>query len=111
MGLRYAPAYSDNRAAANRRWVCARRQSRCLPWRLKSPNHPGWSGAAVSFCLALLMEGLPGGELRGISELLFDAQKLVVFRDAVRAAGGAGLDLPGARGHHQIGDECIFSLA
>ena len=49
--------------------------------------------------------------LRVAAQFLFDAQELVVFRDAVGAAGRSGLDLTGARGHHEIGDERVFGFA
>src|SRR5882762_10700015 len=59
----------------------------------------------------LLPEGLPAGELRPRAELLFDAQKLIVLSDAVGAAGRSSLDLTGACGHYQVGDERVFGLA
>jgi hypothetical protein len=45
------------------------------------------------------------------AELPFDAQQLIVFRDAVGPARGACLDLSRASGHSEIGDERIFRLA
>ena len=46
-----------------------------------------------------------------VSELLFDAEELVVFGDAVGAAERAGLDLACVRGHGDVGDGDILSLA
>ena len=54
---------------------------------------------------------LPARELRGVAQSLFDAQQLIVFRDAVGAAGRSGLDLARVGGHREIGNERIFGLA
>jgi hypothetical protein len=40
-----------------------------------------------------------------LAELLLNAQELVVFRQTVGAAEGAGLDLAAVRGHRDVGDE------
>jgi len=45
------------------------------------------------------------------SQFLFDAQQLVVLRHAIGARRRAGLDLPGIRRHHQVGNRDIFTLA
>ena len=50
-------------------------------------------------------------ETGGGAEFFFDAQELVVFGDAVGAAGGAGFDLAGAGGYGEIGDEGVFGFA
>src|SRR4051812_23975639 len=50
------------------------------------------------------------GKLRRAAQLLLDTQQLVVLRNAVRATGGAGLDLPGAGRNRKIGDERVFRL-
>src|SRR5437879_6436453 len=42
------------------------------------------------------------------SQILFDAQELVVLGDAVGAAGRAGLDLAGVRRHGDVGDGGIL---
>jgi hypothetical protein len=47
----------------------------------------------------------------GEDELFFDAEELVVLGDAVGAGGGAGLDLAGAGGDGEVGDEGVFGLA
>src|ERR1051326_1551918 len=57
------------------------------------------------------MEGLPSGEFRGVAELFFDAQKLIVFGDAIGAGSGAGFDLTGASGNGEVGDEGVFGFA
>ena len=44
-------------------------------------------------------------------ELLLDPQQPVVLRDAVRARGGAGLDLAGAGGDREVGDRRVLGLA
>ena len=41
----------------------------------------------------------------------FDAEELVVFGDAVGAAGGAGFDLAGAGADGEVGDEGVFGFA
>ena len=45
------------------------------------------------------------------AELLFDAQQLVVFADAIGAAGRAGLDLSGAGADGEVGDRRVFGFA
>ena len=51
------------------------------------------------------------GEAGLCAEGFLDAQELVVFGDAVGAGGGAGLDLAGAHGDDEIGDEGVFGFA
>src|SRR4051794_13547261 len=51
--------------------------------------------------------GVPGG----VTELLLDAQELVVLGDPVRAGRRAGLDLATADGHGQVGDRGVLRLA
>jgi hypothetical protein len=46
-----------------------------------------------------------------VAEVLGNAEELVVLGDAVGAAGAAGLDLAGARGDGQVGDERVLGLA
>ena len=48
---------------------------------------------------------------RVVAELLFDAEELVVFRDPVRAAHRAGLDLAAVGGDGDVGDGAVFGLA
>jgi hypothetical protein len=45
------------------------------------------------------------------AEFFFDAQELIIFCDAIGAAGGAGFDLAGGGGNGQIGDEGVFRFA
>src|SRR5215468_5799763 len=45
------------------------------------------------------------------TQLLFNAQQLVVLRNAVRPRSRPGLDLPRSRGHRQVCNECILALA
>ena len=45
------------------------------------------------------------------AQLLFDPQELVVFRDAIRSARRAGLDLARAGRHGEIRDGRVFRLA
>jgi len=47
----------------------------------------------------------------GGAEFLFDAKELIVFGDAVGAAGGAGFDLAGGGGDGEIGDEGVLGFA
>jgi hypothetical protein len=47
---------------------------------------------------------------RALSQLFFDAQKLIVFRRAFPAAGRAGFDLPGICGHGKIGNGHVFGF-
>jgi len=51
------------------------------------------------------------GKARRSAEFLFDAQKLIVLRDAIGARSRAGLDLASRRRHREISDEGIFGLA
>lgn len=44
------------------------------------------------------------------AQLLLDAEDLVVLGQALRAAGGSGLDLAGGESHHQVSDEGVLSL-
>jgi hypothetical protein len=62
--------------------------------------------------------GHPGGcaELvarvgRLAAQLLLDAQQLVVFGEALGAAGRPGLDLAGAQTDGEVGDVVVLSLA
>src|SRR6266404_2593611 len=47
----------------------------------------------------------------GLAEFFLDAKELVVFGDAVGAAGGAGFDLAGGGGDGKVGDEGVFGFA
>ena len=47
----------------------------------------------------------------GIPQHILDAQKLVVFADAVGPAEGAGFDLAGVGSHGQVGDGGVFGFA
>ncbi len=52
----------------------------------------------------LAAQGFPAGVLGSFGQFGFDAQQLVVFRNPVRAGGGAGLDLAHVQGNDQVGD-------
>src|SRR5262249_10094542 len=43
-------------------------------------------------------------------QFFFDAQELIVLRDPIRAARRTGLDLPGVRGHGQVGDGRVLGF-
>jgi hypothetical protein len=58
-----------------------------------------------------LPEDLSAEELRGWTESLFNAEQLVVFRDAIGAARRARLNLAGIGGDREIGDKRVFRLA
>src|SRR5215204_4730238 len=45
------------------------------------------------------------------TEGFLDSEQLVVFGRAVAAAGGARLDLAGARGNREVGDGGVFCFA
>lgn len=51
------------------------------------------------------------GVFRGGAQLLLDTQDLVVFAQTLRAAGSAGLDLPGRETDHQVGDERVLRFS
>ena len=53
----------------------------------------------------------PAAVDRAGPELFLDAEELVVFRDAVGAAGGARLDLAGVGGDGDVGDRHVLGLA
>ena len=55
-------------------------------------------------------ESLHSGKDRLFAQLLFDAEQLIVFADAVGTAGGASLDLARVERHRQVRDECVFRL-
>ena len=65
------------------------------------------SRAGLSLALALLAVAVAGSR----TELLFDAEKLVVLGHTVGAAGGTGLDLAGVRGNGDVSDRSIFRFA
>ena len=46
-----------------------------------------------------------------VTQFFFDAEKLVVLRDAIGAAERAGLDLAGVGRHGDVGDGGVFGLA
>src|SRR6266540_6857700 len=56
-------------------------------------------------------EGLAPRVSRGLPELLLDPKELVVFGGALPPRWSAGLDLPGIRGHGEIGDGGVLGLA
>ncbi|SRR6266849_97704 len=59
----------------------------------------------------ILTKGSFAVEAGGGAEFLFDAEELVVFGDAVGAAGGAGLDLACGGSHGEIGDKGVLGFA
>ena len=61
--------------------------------------------------LAQVEEGLLAGVLGDITQLLLDAEQLVVLGHPVGAAGGAGFDLGGVHRHHDIGNGHVLGLA
>ena len=93
MARRCEPACWDTRAAGDRSWACARRRWRCLRrQRRVAPaveNRQNQRAPAIHASLESrsLPERLAARDsVAADAEFLFDAQKLVVFRDAIRAA-------------------------
>ena len=70
-----------------------------------------WQAVHHLYWPGLLTECGAAGVLCAGTKILFNAQELVVLRDAIRAAGGAGLDLSRSCGDRQIGDGRILRLA
>jgi hypothetical protein len=64
-----------------------------------------WIGSAVRFG-----QRMDAGVGSIFTKLLFDAEQLVVFRQAVGAAERAGLDLAAVRGHGDIGDGRVLGF-
>ena len=56
------------------------------------------------------MKGGAAGEACGVSQVLFDAEQLVVFRGSIGARQRSGLDLAGICRDGKIGDEWIFGF-
>src|SRR5579862_1546543 len=104
----YAPEYSDIHAAGGRSSASAPRQWRCLRARPSSPSRRESSEPRAG--RPSLPERLPSRIARTRSEVFFYAQKLIVFRDAVGAAGRSGLDLTGAGGHREVGNESVLGF-
>src|SRR5205085_11862921 len=48
---------------------------------------------------------------RRITQFFLNAQQLIVFRNSIRARSRTGFYLPRIRGHGEIGDEYVLSLA
>src|SRR5689334_5867885 len=73
---------------------------------------PSLSNCFCALCAFLwrLMKCLPSREARRTSQIFFDAQKLVVLRDAIRTRKRSGFDLCRVRCNREIGDERILSL-
>src|SRR5215468_2328625 len=71
----------------------------------------GMSGTLPLRQLAMIVERPEAQEAGGASQLLFDAQQLVVLGDTVRARCRSGLYLSDARTNSQVGDERVFRLA
>ena len=46
-----------------------------------------------------------------VAEFLFDTEELIVFRHAIGAAEGTGLDLARIRSHGDVGDGDVFGFA
>jgi len=77
-------------------------------------------GFAFSFfvcllvCLFVCLQRLPkllAGVDSLVTEFLLDPEELIVLGKALRAAGGAGLDLAGPEAHHKVGNEGVLCLA
>src|ERR1043165_185673 len=66
-----------------------------------------------AFCAFLwpLMKGLEPGVARGAAQIFFDAQQLVVFRDAIRARKRARFDLARVRRNGETLDEGMLGFA
>ena len=60
--------------------------------------------------LPLHVEGGHAGVNGTGTQMLFDAEQLVVLGHALGAAGSAGLDLAGVQGHGQIGNGGVLGL-
>jgi hypothetical protein len=58
-----------------------------------------------------LVEGAAAGKDGRVAEIFFDSQQLVIFRNTVRPAEAACLDLARVRCHCEIGNERVFGLA
>src|SRR6266849_10702749 len=69
-----------------------------------------WS-ARLSRIKTFLTKGSFAVEAGGGAEFLFDAEELVVFGDAIGAAGGASLDLAGGGGDGEVGDKGVLGFA
>nr|pir phosphopyruvate hydratase - Deinococcus radiodurans (strain R1) [Deinococcus radiodurans] len=85
-----------------------------LPASLKrQPSAGGQQRRTADGCPegGALAQRLAAREHGSVAELVFDAQQLVVLGDTVRAAGRAGLDLPGVGRHSEVGDKGVFGLA
>lgn len=72
----------------------------------------------LSACAITAVSGSLGGVaevaarvLGSGTQLLLNAQDLVVLGEALGAARSARLDLPGGQPHHQVGDERVFGLS
>src|SRR5208283_1206545 len=89
--------------------------SRFLPrrWPANNPIRPGSSkppDARSSTGRRSLPQRLSSGEASGGAQVFLDAQKLVVFGDAVGTARRAGLDLAGIGRYHQVGNERVLGF-
>ena len=82
---------------------------RALAWYSR-PMPVNGTGPKADPTEELLLEGLLAGELGARTELLFDTEQLIVLGDAVRTAGGTGLDLAGAGGDGEVRDERVLGL-
>src|SRR4051794_23895943 len=76
----------------------------------KQPGIHSDSGAYVLVPAISLIPELPA-VLRLLAELLFDAQQLIVFCDAIGARGRAGLNLTAVGGDGDVGDGRVFGFA
>src|SRR6266581_6217979 len=106
--------------------------SRCAPsWRSMSqtlsqpplPNHSGYCSRASRATSSRTGQRMPAGLLADavegvaarvadrVTEILLDAQQLVVLGDAVGAGQRAGLDLHGVEAHGDVGDGAVLGFA
>src|ERR1700733_3550460 len=65
----------------------------------------------TSFSKLVASESRSAGVAGGLAQLLFYAEELVVFGDAVGAGGAPGFDLAGAHANGEVGDEGVFGFA
>src|SRR6478609_10817691 len=71
----------------------------------------GRHAASVPASAAESREGTPAGVASRVTQLVLDAEQLVVLRDAVRTRRCAGLDLAAVGGHGEVGDRGVLGLA
>src|SRR5215510_13266024 len=78
--------------------------------RSRSDNAKDWQSSASRSRSSPPREGSLAGVDLTFAELVPDAEKLVVLRDAIAARQAARLDLAGVRRDGEIGDERVLRL-